>query len=86
MLFHANVKTAVLTMLQTPPPFAIPFLDTMRAGFLTNCAGVLMAAETHEVEWDGRSEMLAVYGMTVRYDFARLAGDLRAARASLSSG
>jgi ubiquitin-protein ligase len=86
MLFHANVKTAILTMLQTPPPFAIPFRDTMRAVFLTNCSGVLMAAETHEVEWDGRSEMLAVYGMTVRYDFARLAGDLRATRASLGTG
>ena len=85
MLFHANVKTAILTMLQTPPPFAVPFLDTMRAAFLTNSSGVLMAAETHEVEWDGRSEMLAVYGMTVRYDFARLAGDLRALKAALSS-
>ena len=85
MIFHANVKTAVLTMLQSPPPFALPFTETMRAVFLTNCAGVLLAAETHEVTWDGRSEMLAVYGMTVQYNFARLAGDLRAARASLSS-
>jgi hypothetical protein len=84
MLFHANVKTAILTMLQTPPPFAIPFLDTMRAVFLTNSAGVLRCAEEHEVAWDGRSEMLAVYGMTVRYDFARLAADLRAAKATLS--
>jgi hypothetical protein len=84
MLFHANVKTAILTMLQTPPPFAVPFLDIMRAAFLTNSSGVLMATETHEVEWDGRSEMLAVYGMTVRYDFARLAGDLRALKAALS--
>jgi ubiquitin-protein ligase len=83
MLFHANVKTAILTMLQTPPPFAIPFLDIMRSVFLTNYSGVLLDAETHEVTWDGRSEMLAVYGMTVRYDFARLAGDLRAVRASL---
>jgi hypothetical protein len=81
MLFHANVKTAILTLLNTPPMFATPFLDTMRAVFLTNSSGVLMATETHEVEWDGRSEMLAVYGMTVRYDFARLAGDLRATRA-----
>jgi len=83
MLFHANVKTAILTMLQTPPPFAVPFLDTMRSVFLTNYSGVLEGVETHEVEWDGRSEMLAVYGMTVRYDFARLAGDLRAAKAVL---
>jgi hypothetical protein len=84
MLFHANVKTAILTMLNTPPPFAIPFLETMRPVFLTNCSGVLRCVEEHEVDWDGRSEMLAVYGMTVKYDFARLAGDLRAVRASLS--
>jgi ubiquitin-protein ligase len=83
MLFHANVKTAILTMLNAPPPFALPFLDTMRAVFLTNYADVLLATETHEVEWDGRSEMLAVYGMTVRYDFTRLAGDLRAAKMTL---
>lgn len=86
MLFHANVKTAILTMLQTPPPFAIPFLDVMRPVFLTNYSGVLLGAEEHEVAWDGRSEMLAVYGMTVRYDFARLAGDLRAVRTMLGGG
>ena len=83
MIFHANVKTAILTMITSPPPFAISFLDTMRSVFLTNDNGVLMATEQHEVDWDGRSEMLAVYGMTVRYDFARLAGDLRAAKAVL---
>jgi len=85
MLFHANIKTAILTMLNTPSAFVVPFLDTMRAVFLTNYGGVLRCAEEHEVEWDGRSEMLPVYGMTVRYDFARLAGDLRAAKATLGS-
>jgi ubiquitin-protein ligase len=83
MIFHANVKTAVLSMLQSPPPFAIPFLETMRPVFLTNYSGMLSVTEEHEVEWDGRSEMLAVYGMTVRYNFARLAADLRAAKATL---
>lgn len=86
MIFHANVKTAVLTMLQSPPAFAVPFLEIMRPVFLTNYSGLLLATEEHEVTWDGRSEMLAVYGMTVRYNFARLAGDLRAARAVVGSG
>lgn len=85
MLFHANVKTAILVMLNTPPAFAVPFIDTMRSVFLTNYSNVLLATETHEVAWDGRSEMLAVYGMTVRYDFARLAGDLRAAKMMLGA-
>lgn len=85
MIFHANVKTAILVMLNTPPPFAVPFIDTMRSVFLTNYSNVLLATETHEVTWDGRSEMLAVYGMTVRYDFARLAGDLRAAKMMLGA-
>jgi len=85
MLFHANVKTAILVMLNTPSAFVIPFLDIMRPVFLTNYAGVLRLTEEHEVAWDGRTEMLSVYGMTVKYNFAQLAGDLRATKAKLNN-
>jgi len=80
MLFHANVETAVLSMMRSPPAFAIPFKEIMHSVFQTNVDAVLRRTEEYEVEWDGRSEMLAVYGMTMKYNFTRLAGDLRAAR------
>lgn len=85
MLFHANVETAVLKMIQSPPPFALPFVDRMRSAFLTNGDGLICMTEEHEVTCDGRSEMLSVYGMTVSYNFTRLAGDLRALRVGVAS-
>lgn len=80
MVFHSNVNTAVLTMLKSPPPFAIPFVDTMNTVFQTNVKDMLEVVEMHMVEWDGQTETLPVFAMTARYDFARLAKDLRTHR------
>jgi ubiquitin-conjugating enzyme E2 Z len=77
MLFHANVETAVLKMLQSPPAFAVPFIETMRTVFDTHKADILRVTETHEVDWDSKKETLAVYGMSACYEFSKLAGRLR---------
>jgi len=71
--------------MRSPPAFAVPFKETMRSVFQTNVNAVLLQTEMHEVEWDGRTETLAVYGMTMKYNFTRLAGDLRAARVTASA-
>ena len=77
MVFHANLETAILRMLQSPPPFALPFVDTMRSVFQTMCREVLETVEEYAVH-DDVSETFPIFTppMTVLYRFRALGAAL----------
>ena len=68
-VFHANISTAVCGMLNKPPAFAEPFIDTMKAEFRKH-ADVLIRLAADASLYDGRVENIPIFGMKSTYNFA----------------
>ncbi len=76
MLMHANVYTAVLGQLRAPPAFAAPFIEIMRRIAAERRPELLTIIRKLSDEWDGKTEVLRVFSMQVRYNFAAAADAL----------
>ena len=75
MILHANLQTAVLSMLQKPPYFAKPFLDTMVESFIKN-RNRLQDLAVSMVDYDNKTETRDFFRMTKTYMFSTLGDKL----------
>ena len=74
MIVHANLETAVLAMMKSPPKFALPFYDIMTEHFLKN-RGRLNNLAVSMIDYDNKTETMEFFRMTRSYKFSTL-GDL----------
>lgn len=72
LVMHANLETAILDQLASPPPYLVPVLDYVRA-FVANARPALFDVVRGMAEfWDGHTESLDFYKMCQRYRFGEL--------------
>jgi ubiquitin-protein ligase len=71
IVFHSNVRTAVIGMLKSPPRFADKFMEHMKKEFEKNKEHIIKALEEHEM-FDGKTETNRAYGMTLTYRYNNL--------------
>ena len=76
MVLHANLKTAVLRMIQDPPPFAAAFYDEMATAFSKNKNRLVDLAVGLQ-DYDNKTEIMDFFRMTVTYQFSTLADKIR---------
>jgi ubiquitin-conjugating enzyme E2 Z len=70
LIFHANVKTAIIEMISNPLEKFIPFKDIMKKEFEKHMSNLLTRLE-ELTAFDGSTET-SVYSMTIRYNFGSL--------------
>ena len=76
MVLHANLKTAALRMIQSPPDFAAHFYDDMAESFNTN-KNRLVDLAVESQDYDNKTEVMDFFRMTVTYHFSTVADKLR---------
>jgi ubiquitin-protein ligase len=74
LIFHANLETAILQMIRSPPDFARPFLDTMHSVFQTILSELLEMVVTYATEYENVYEMFPIFTppMATTYRFCAL--------------
>jgi ubiquitin-conjugating enzyme E2 Z len=75
MVLHANLQTAVLQMIKSPPAFAKPFYDTMTASFLKN-RNRLNDLAVSMIDYDNKEEVMEFFRMKRSYMFSTLGDKL----------
>jgi ubiquitin-protein ligase len=78
LVFHANVETAILDQLTTPPHYLDPISDHLRTLVVAARPVLTGLCCALAVQWDGRTESLDFYKMSQRYRFGELAAALEA--------
>jgi len=76
MILHANLQTAALKMIQSPPEFAAGFYDTMADAFNKN-KNKLVDLAVGLQEYDNKTETMDFFRMTVTYKFSTIADKIR---------
>jgi len=71
LIWHANVKTAVLAQLTSPPSHAKPFFEIMKTEFLKVKPALMKLCADASIH-DGKTESLRVFSMSGKYDFCTL--------------
>jgi ubiquitin-protein ligase len=79
MVFHAVLQTAILRTLAEPPDYIVPAYDGILAAAIAARGRLIAKAQALAAEWDGKTETVSFFGMTVRYRFGELARALEAA-------
>ena len=74
MILHANLQTAVLGMIKSPPVFAKPFYDVMTEYFLKSRSRLNNLAVSM-IDYDNKTEVMDFFRMTRTYKFSTL-GDM----------
>jgi hypothetical protein len=75
MVLHANLQTAVLQMIKSPPAFAKPFYDTMTASFIKN-RNRLNDLAVSMIDYDNKEEVMEFFRMKRSYMFSTLGDKL----------
>ena len=78
LLWHANVETAIVGMLVSPPPFAEGHIELMRAEFAKRRVAILERTLASIDDNDGKLGVCRVFTMSLRYNFKGLAEKLMA--------
>lgn len=71
MILHANLKTAFLNIIKTPPKFAIPFYDTLYDSFHKNKKRMIDLAVSL-IDYDNKTEVMEFFRMKITYEFSTL--------------
>lgn len=71
MVLHANLQTAVLNMIKSPPEFAKPFYHTMTESFLKN-RNRLNDLAVSMIDYDNKEEIMEFFRMKRSYLFSTL--------------
>jgi hypothetical protein len=76
MVFQATIETAILAHLADPPPYMVPVMAAVHAWAMKARSALVAKARAYAAEWDGRSEYMSFFAMTVKYKFGALATQL----------
>jgi ubiquitin-protein ligase len=71
IVFHANVKTAILEMITSTPKFAVPFKEQMNKELEKN-KSVIQNELIKELEHNGKRISGAMFGLSCNYEFGKL--------------
>jgi ubiquitin-protein ligase len=71
MIWHANIRTAILQMLKKPPVWALPFMNIMTTHFTAHKSNLLECAAKY-IQYDGIHDICPVYNMQTDYTFGDL--------------
>lgn len=69
MLWHANLYTAIYSILTNPPPYAKLFSNEIRAEFETHKSEILKLVADASL-YDGKTDMCRFFSMITVYDFS----------------
>jgi len=78
MVFQATLETAILAHMTEPPSYMVPVFDAIRERFLKVRDALVKKATEYAAEWDGKTEHMSFFSMTVKYKFGELAARLAA--------
>ena len=73
---HATVETAILGYLKNPPEYLKPFYEAFKKHVLTSKPGLLKILDTLAAEFDGKTEYINFYHMSLAYKFNTLRKEL----------
>jgi ubiquitin-conjugating enzyme E2 Z len=76
LVLHANLETAILDQLTSPPPYLVPVLEFVVDRVRAALPRLRDTLSDFAVTWDGRTESLDFYKMSQRYRFGELAASL----------
>jgi ubiquitin-protein ligase len=85
MVFQAVLQTAILRQLVEPQDYLVPVYDGVRTAALAAAPRLIAKARALAAEWDGKTETMSFFGMTVRYRFGECARLLEAAVAEAAA-
>jgi ubiquitin-protein ligase len=71
IIFHANVKTAILDMLKSTPKFAVQFKDEMEKEFEKN-KSIIQKALEDQLSHDGEEVTGSMYSLSCKFQFKSL--------------
>jgi DNA gyrase/topoisomerase IV subunit B len=71
VVFHANVKTAILEMITSSPKFAVPFMDHMTKELEKNKTMIQKSLQDNIPE-DGKRISGVIFGLSCNYEFRKL--------------
>lgn len=86
MVFHSVLETAILAQLAEPPAYLVPVYDSFRAHAIKAIPTLVTKARSLAAEWDGKTETMGFFAMTMKYRFGKLADQLEAVLPSGTSG
>lgn len=78
MVMHATLETAILSYLDSPPDYLVPVYAGWRARVIAQRDALVTKAKELAAIWDGRTESISFYNMSLRYRFGALASRLEA--------
>lgn len=70
LVFHANIKTSILDMINTSRDFTTPFIEIMKKEFVKHKKNLIHRLE-ELMEYDSKTET-SIYHMTITYKFKEL--------------
>ena len=73
MVFHSTIETAILGHLAEPPPYKVPVYESVRAHALKALPMLIKKARELAAEWDGKTEVMDFFQMSMKYRFGKLA-------------
>jgi ubiquitin-protein ligase len=71
VVFHANVKTAILAMITSTPKFAVPFMEQMTKELEKNKEMIQKALQDNIPE-DGKRISGVIFGLSCNYEFRKM--------------
>jgi ubiquitin-protein ligase len=71
VVFHANVKTAILEMITNPPSFAAPFKDQMMKELEKN-KSMIQKTLRDNIPEDGKRISGVIFGLSCNYEFRKM--------------
>jgi ubiquitin-protein ligase len=78
MVFHATLEIAILSHMADPPPYLVPVYEPFRDHAIKAIPALITKARALAAEWDGKTELMEFFGMSVKYRFGKLADQLEA--------
>jgi ubiquitin-protein ligase len=78
MVFHSTLETAILSQMAEPPAYMVPVYESFRAHALKALPVLIKKAREHAAEWDGKTEIMDFFQMSMKYRFGSLADRLEA--------
>jgi hypothetical protein len=72
MVFHSTLETAILSHMAEPPPCLVPVYEPFRDHAIKAIPFLIKKAKELAAEWDGKTEIMEFFGMSVKYRFGKL--------------
>lgn len=76
LVFHANLETAVLAPIKSPPAYLVPIYENIRASVMKARDELVKRATELAAIWDGKVEENNFYHMHQKYTFGKFAKEL----------